>query len=241
LIRRGFTLIEMLVVISVIALLVVMLMPSLSRARELARQASCASNVRNLGWALQAYVNTYNCWPTNDASDVPFKITWQLAEFIPPSGGVLADQNVNSLYFCPSAKNHGPNGDYAFVAHRSSDLPAWPNSSKYNARPVMGYKFHRKSNAPMLQRQPGEVALAGDGAQPPKDQGYHFAEIHYAETYAANGNYSASIVPRHITNTLLLFMDSHAEIMPWGRFTEKIVTGSATIYRCTALFDPRYY
>ena len=52
--RRGFTLIELLVVIAIISLLVSMLMPSLQRARELARKVVCAMNLRAIyfGWNL---------------------------------------------------------------------------------------------------------------------------------------------------------------------------------------------
>ncbi|MGB9624310.1 MAG: prepilin-type N-terminal cleavage/methylation domain-containing protein [Phycisphaerae bacterium] len=53
--NRAFTLIELLVVVAILALLIAILLPSLSRAREQGRSAACLSNMRSLGLAVQMY------------------------------------------------------------------------------------------------------------------------------------------------------------------------------------------
>ncbi len=58
--KRGFTLIELLVVIAIIAILAAILFPVFARAREKARQASCLSNVKQLGLAPQMYAQDYD-------------------------------------------------------------------------------------------------------------------------------------------------------------------------------------
>jgi prepilin-type N-terminal cleavage/methylation domain-containing protein/prepilin-type processing-associated H-X9-DG protein len=55
--RHGFTLVELLVVVGIIAVLVAMLLPSLHRVREGARQAICMSNLRQLGIGMYSYAS----------------------------------------------------------------------------------------------------------------------------------------------------------------------------------------
>ena len=54
--RRGFTLIELLVVIAIIALLVSILMPSLQKAKQLAKDLVCSTNQKNVSYAIELFV-----------------------------------------------------------------------------------------------------------------------------------------------------------------------------------------
>jgi prepilin-type N-terminal cleavage/methylation domain-containing protein/prepilin-type processing-associated H-X9-DG protein len=62
--RKAFTLIELLVVVAIIALLISILLPSLSRARELSKRLVCASNVKGIGTSCKIYANeNEESWP----------------------------------------------------------------------------------------------------------------------------------------------------------------------------------
>ena len=58
----AFTLIELLVVIAIISLLISILLPAMSRAREISRRAVCASNLRQFGIAFIQYSEDFNSW-----------------------------------------------------------------------------------------------------------------------------------------------------------------------------------
>ncbi|RKY23684.1 MAG: hypothetical protein DRP83_08830 [Planctomycetota bacterium] len=69
-IRNGFTLIELLVVIAIIALLVSILLPSLNKAKELAKAVVCMSTLRQIGNAMAAYQSDWDgLFPSGEEND----------------------------------------------------------------------------------------------------------------------------------------------------------------------------
>ena len=76
--RKGFTLIELLVVIAIIAILAAILFPVFAKAREKARQTSCANNVRQLTVAIQMVAQDKLTYPESNA-------LWESVNFPPKS------------------------------------------------------------------------------------------------------------------------------------------------------------
>ena len=61
--RAGFTLVELLVVVGIIAVLIALLMPALSKVRKHAQEVSCAANLHSIGQALTMYTQQYDRFP----------------------------------------------------------------------------------------------------------------------------------------------------------------------------------
>jgi len=129
----GFTLIELLVVIAVIAILAALLLPALSQARESARRANCAANLRTLAIATQMYSQEFeekfpNLWDgsvgggnnSGPGGWMYFANFGGPARFEPSRGTLFPYAANPNVFGCPSDRAVAASGlSYALNAHLS--------------------------------------------------------------------------------------------------------------------------
>lgn len=132
--KNAFTLIELIVVISIIAILMSILLPSLSKARQQVKAVVCLSNTRQIGFAFIQYSQEYNNYTMPNYAPSTDTYWWgqKLINGIDHTKGFVwpylqTDLKDRSVYECPTQKY----GSYRLQGKplSESDSPQWVTST----------------------------------------------------------------------------------------------------------------
>lgn len=211
--RSAFTLIELLTVIAIIAILAAMLMPSLSRAREMARRSSCASNMKQLGLGFIQYQQDYD-------DHYPKAGNWQAwgsgghwvagvnaTDAVTGAPGALADLAAPFAARPGVTANIRDGAIYPYI--KSAQIYVCP-SSRDGQKTGLSYSMNCTlgGQAAFSVQSDTEVALLVDEAYP--SDGYFWAsqDPHASDQFQAVHNGGGN----------LLFCDGHVKFYPYAKF-----------------------
>jgi len=219
--RRAFTLIELLVVIAIIAILAAILFPVFAQARDAARKTACTSNMRQIGTALNMYLQDYD---ENFHKGAGMNV--------PAMNGFGPNTSIDGWdnwpwFYGPYVKNVGV-FDCPTSPDTTTELTAanWGNDGNY------GYNYSgltRDQGTPARTlaeiQEPADVFVVFDAGDTQVRAGTNdwpglLEELDLNLNCDANqiSNYSKECALRHAGRVNVAFADGHVKTLDWSRF-----------------------
>lgn len=175
--RRGFTLIEVLIVIAIIAVLATILFPVFASVRERGRRTSCLSNLRQLGLAISLYSQDADDVYPNGGSPVDLHTGfwqgvyggdyWPQVKHMPPLQQVMVPYiQSKDIWHCPSDSGYAVQNSWPIDAHGSSYNTF---GTSYNYATMLALEHETTTqlvgydrSAPYSQHGSAEILILGD-------------------------------------------------------------------------------
>lgn len=236
---RSLTLIEVLVVITIISILIALLMPSLRSAKDQANTVICMSNLRQIGLAMNMYGVDSGRYPWGYEWGIPTDWTYTLNPYFQKLGGITYWASVNSrsdVIQCPSRALKPTNIVNCYGAHEKLFGGTYPGSP-YTNTAIYPRRFpwrERLSDTFMLADADQQSTLDGGQShatlwniQPDMDQDYNPATANNIVSNVGDNKDDlltlGQIRWRHNGNTRanFLFVDGHVESIQINNLREK--------------------
>lgn len=229
--RNGFSLVELLVVIGIIAMLLGILLPSLNIARGQAKRIYCLSNLRQMGIASANYCSNNSGyfpiaqWSTQEGDDF-YSYCWDFTVVNGADGkrhepGLLWEgDTIEQVQQCPSYEGSdnwadirytGYNYNTSYVGHGQNEAVSNDYKGRVIAHPKWGqyYKIVMPVRAGQIKR-PGECALFGDGQYAGGANKFMRSPFAWAGDKDNSARSAGTQGYRHLGKTNIVWADGHA-------------------------------
>lgn len=204
---RAFSLIELLVVVSIISLLIALLLPALGRARAAARQTQCLSNFRQIGVAYFNYVANYNDYGSPDSVSLPDPGPWPASSSARWHNWALLGQFLGNDARYDGAPNKT---DVVYCTEHTRTAATGNVGIGLNMRQGSRVTRVEGPSLPRLKftgvRSPAKFILFVD-----QISGWRWEKYYQGDTATATGSgTTAMVLYRHNQSAVVSFGDGHA-------------------------------
>jgi prepilin-type N-terminal cleavage/methylation domain-containing protein/prepilin-type processing-associated H-X9-DG protein len=212
--NAAFTLIELLVVVAIIGILASLLLPALGKAREKANAASCLSNMRQWGLALNMYADDNNDYmPYEGATgSVGIDQSYNLGAWFNILSPYIGASALKDLYALNKIPVPGIKSIYVCPSVRTMALSAAPSTSN----PWFAYAMNRVltgCSGQVYKRsicdKPSQTVFLSES----ENNTYSFTDGYYLSPYVR-----PTVPPRHFGGMNFVFVDGHAEWLPQVKY-----------------------
>jgi prepilin-type N-terminal cleavage/methylation domain-containing protein/prepilin-type processing-associated H-X9-DG protein len=244
--RKGFTLIEVLVVIAVVSLLMAVLMPALARARQQGKSVLCMSNLRQLAIAAQMYANgNDDYFPMATVTEVDgsvykvcawdFTTVYDSANRYVEPGLLWQGETTESVQQCPAFKGAANWGQDRYTGYNYNTSYLGGRAAVKDGEVVSGTVVMSSKVGEV--RRPEKCALFGDGQWSGGANKFMRSPFGGKHDENFSGRYAGTQGYRHLGKTNVAWCDGSVRSVE-ECFTEAHAGESAYIAEGTGFLSP---